>query len=324
MASGQMTGRTITNLSLAPLGKINLQKMPQERRAALATELRYDIAPAMRQRLAVQRNLQTDLHVHSFTNRGSFGTRDIFARAAESGVGTLVLTNRNQARNLSADMRQAADFGLDYTFGALMLSFFVKKGLEIQTKVYYSPYDRKIAALAADHRQHNNDIMSGAAIEGTLKKFSDRGCWLVLAYPGKLLSQGVDPSSFLSTLKALSKSELLHGLETHHSGHTLWQRDFFMKAASKAGLWQDGGSDYPGSHVEDFVRLGTGMWNVDVPFWVVEKIRSFLTAPLLVKADEYSRNGQDTKAFHELWKVLMINPYDFDAYKKAARMLEKE
>jgi len=321
MQIGQMTERSVTSLSLAKFGKINLPRKSQEQRAALASELRHEIAPAMRQRFATQRTMQTDLHVHPSRNNSSFSPSEIFSRASSSGVGTLVLAN-NQVRNVFADMRQATKFDIDLTFGAVMLPFRLKKDLEIQTKVYYNPFDSKIADLVADHRQHKNEIMCGAAIERTLQRFSKRGCWIVLSYPGKLLSYGLDTDSFLDGLKELSKKELLHGLETHHSGHTLWQRNFFTQAAFKASLWEDGGSDFPGFHVGDFVDLGTGMWNVDLPYNIVEEVRRFLTAPLLAKADDYARNGQSNKAFHQLWKALMINPYDFSAYKRAARILE--
>lgn len=317
MAIAQMAGKPITSLSLEAFRRVDLHGMPRERRTALASELRYTIAPAMRERLADQKTMQNDLHVHTSDR---FPSSAIFDLAGNRGVGTMVLTDHNHVRNVFADWRHAASRGVDCTFGGVMLSFHPEEGGLVQTKVYYNPFDPKIPDMVADIPKGR---VSATAIENTLQKFSERGCWIVLAYPGRYLSQGIDPKTFSDALKELSKRGILHGIETNHSGHNIWESRFLKHVAIEAGLCEDGGSDFPGSHVGEFASLGSGIgWNVDIPFFIIERIRGFLTAPLLTISKDLANTGKNNEAFHKLWQALMIDPYDFDTYKKASRILE--
>lgn len=320
MAVGQTSVKNTAALSLERFRGVRPCGMPMPRRLALASELRNTIAPAMRQRLTAQRTMQTDLHVHASERHPS---SQIFETASQTDVGTLVLTNHNQVRNVFSDWRHAANNGVDDNFGSVMLTFRLRERFGIQTKVYYNPFDKKIADLVASHRQHASEIMPAEAIERTLQGFSERGCWIVWAYPGRHLSQGIDPRSFSDATKELSRRGILHGLETSHSGHTLLQKHYLTRVAKDSGLWEDGGSDFPGFHVGDYTLFGNGTcWKADVPYFVVEEVRRYLAAPILAKADDLARRGQTNNAFHKLWQALMINPYDFSAYKRTARILE--
>lgn len=98
----------------------------------------------------------------------------------------------------------------------------------------------------------------------------------VLCHPSTLnldAGPGPEPGGELVEFVAGLAAKGLDAIEVRYSEHDARQEALFRAVAGKTGLLESGGSDFHG-HTKKDIRLGVGRGNLDIPYEVLDALRS--------------------------------------------------
>lgn len=147
----------MTSHCLGLLRRLPTMRTSPDERRAVADNIRTTINVDMGSRLFQQSVRLNDPHVHTSISDGKLSPDEVFDRAKERAVGTIVLTDHDRTGHILQNMMAAAQKGIDYTFGGVELTFF-PDGVVTHIKCYFDPFDPEFANMVAEHRQANRDL----------------------------------------------------------------------------------------------------------------------------------------------------------------------
>jgi len=147
----------MTSHCLGLLRRLPTMRTTPGERAAIADNINNVINADMANRLFQQSVRLNDPHVHTTISDGKFTPDEVFDRAVERTVGTIVLTDHDRTGHILQDMMSAAQKGVDYTFGGVELTFF-PDGNITHIKCYFNPFDPEFQNMVSEHRQANRDL----------------------------------------------------------------------------------------------------------------------------------------------------------------------